>query len=644
MRAARFYMAAQVETGHLCPITMTRAALAALAAEPSVAAKVVPKVLTRNYDAAFAPFWEKSGMTLGMGMTENQGGTDVRANTTKATPSGDAYSIVGAKWFMSAPMSDAFLVLAQAPGGLTCFLMPRFRPDGSVNALRFQRLKDKLGNRSNASSEVEFTEAFAWRIGEEGAGIRTILQMVQLTRLDCAVASAGLMRMALAQAVHHCRYRNVFQKPLYDQPMMRTVLADLALEMEGVVALVMRLCRALDRAAEDAREAAYARLITPAAKFLICKIAPAFVFEAMECLGGNGYVEESIMPRLYREAPVNAIWEGSGNVMCLDVLRALRGEEERSLFRTLAHDAGVEVRDLNAEEPPNEAYARMTVRTAGAVGERGGAASERAAAGGGSVCAFAARGSTRHSLRHTTDRSGRGRFAATARPAGALTVALLRLQIGFRQPFERALKDVDGGVLVDHLLALGAADIDVDQRALDCGGREPLVPERDRQLGLLREIAREGACRLGARALAAVHVDGQAEHEAGRAPLGGEDKYAGGIDTEFFADDGFDRRRHAPVRIARSDADGFGTEIEADQARPAAATATLHREASVPACRPPSTRQCHRQRLLFPVARRATMVCAARVCCRGYPCSQSSNLAHGRTCGRHHAGSHAAVR
>ena len=249
-RAARFYMAAQVETGHLCPITMTRAALGALVAEPSVAAKVLPKVLTRSYDAAFVPFWEKSGMTLGMGMTENQGGTDVRANTTTATPTGDGYSIVGAKWFMSAPMSDAFLVLAQAPGGLTCFLMPRFRPDGSVNALRFQRLKDKLGNRSNASSEVEFTEAFAWRIGEEGAGIRTILHMVQLTRLDCAVASAGLMRMALAQATHHCRHRNVFQKPLYDQPMMRTVLADLALEMEGVVALVMRLCRALDHAAE----------------------------------------------------------------------------------------------------------------------------------------------------------------------------------------------------------------------------------------------------------------------------------------------------------------------------------------------------------------------------------------------------------
>ena len=359
-RAARFYMAAQIETGHLCPITMTRAALAALAGEPSLAAKVVPKVLSRSYDAAFAPFWEKSGMTLGMGMTENQGGTDVRANTTMATPAGDGYSIVGAKWFMSAPMSDAFLVLAQAPGGLTCFVMPRFRPDGSVNALRFERLKDKLGNRSNASSEVEFTDAFAWRVGGEGAGIRTILHMVQLTRLDCAVASAGLMRMALAQAVHHCRHRNVFGKLLYEQPMMRTVLADLGLELEGAVALVMRLARALDHAADNPREAAYARLITPVAKFLICKIAPGFVFEAMECLGGNGYVEESIMPRLYREAPVNAIWEGSGNVMCLDVLRALKGEEERALFRTLARDAGVEERDPGFEQP-NEALARQTV-------------------------------------------------------------------------------------------------------------------------------------------------------------------------------------------------------------------------------------------------------------------------------------------
>ena len=332
-------MAAQVETGHLCPITMTRAAFAALAVEPDVVARVAAKIVTRSYDADFRPFWEKSGMTLGMGMTEKQGGTDVRANTTTATPTADGYCIIGHKWFMSAPMSDAFLVLAQAPGGLTCFLMPRFRPDGSVNALRFQRLKDKLGNRSNASSEVEFTEAFAWRVGEEGAGVRNILQMVQLTRLDCAIASAGLMRMALAQAVHHCRHRDVFQKRLYEQPMMRAVLADMALDLEGAVALVMRLSRALDRAAEDAREAAYARLLTPATKYWICKLAPAFVYEAMECLGGNGYVEESILPRLYREAPVNAIWEGSGNVMCLDVLRALKREEEREVFAALTHQA-----------------------------------------------------------------------------------------------------------------------------------------------------------------------------------------------------------------------------------------------------------------------------------------------------------------
>jgi putative acyl-CoA dehydrogenase len=360
LRAARFYMAAQVETGHLCPITMTRAALAALAAEPALRAKIAPKVLSRSYDPTFRPWWQKSGMTLGMGMTEKQGGTDVRANTTTAAPDGEGYAIVGHKWFMSAPMSDAFLVLAQAPGGFTCFLMPRFRPDGSVNALRLQRLKDKLGNRSNASSEVEFTDAFAWRIGAEGAGIRTILQMVQLTRLDCAIASVGLMRMALAQAVHHCRHRNVFGKRLVDQPMMHAVLADLALELEGAVALVLRLCRAFDRAAEDAGEAAYARLITPAAKYWICKTAPAFVYEAMECLGGNGYVEESMLPRLYREAPVNAIWEGSGNVMCLDVLRALKGEAEGEVAAALSRDTGIALADAGAVDL-DEAHARALV-------------------------------------------------------------------------------------------------------------------------------------------------------------------------------------------------------------------------------------------------------------------------------------------
>ncbi len=261
-------------------------------------------------------------------------------------------------------MCDAFLVLAQAPGGLTCFFMPRFRPDGSVNALRLQRLKDKLGNRSNASSEVEFAGAFALRVGDEGAGVRTIIQMVQLTRLDCALASAGFMRMALAQAVHHCRYRSVFQKHLYDQPMMRAVLADLALEVEGAVALVMRLARAFDRAADDPREAAYARLVTPAAKYWICKTAPGFIYEAMECLGGNGYVEESVLPRLYREAPVNAIWEGSGNVMCLDVLRALRRDKEAADFfgGMAAKASSLLGKEAALFEPKNEFESEATAR------------------------------------------------------------------------------------------------------------------------------------------------------------------------------------------------------------------------------------------------------------------------------------------
>jgi putative acyl-CoA dehydrogenase len=341
-RAARFYMAAQVETGHLCPITMTRAAVAALAAEPALVAELAPKIMSRDYDSHFRPWWEKTGMTLGMGMTERQGGTDVRSNTTRATPAGEGYTIAGSKWFMSAPMCDAFLVLAQAPGGLTCFLMPRFRPDGSVNALHFQRLKDKLGNRSNASSEVELADAFAWRVGEEGRGIRTIINMVQLTRLDCAIASAGIMRMALAQAIHHARHRSVFQKHLVDQPMMRAVLADMALAVEAATALSMRLCRSFDLAASDPHEAARARLLTPAVKYWVCKIAPGLIYEAMECLGGNGYVEGSILPRLYREAPVNAIWEGSGNVMCLDVLRVFAQDAAaaHAVLDALANDAG----------------------------------------------------------------------------------------------------------------------------------------------------------------------------------------------------------------------------------------------------------------------------------------------------------------
>jgi putative acyl-CoA dehydrogenase len=331
IRAAKFYMASQVETGHLCPITMTRASVAALAMQPDLLARVMPVLSTRSYDPSFAPWWEKRGLTLGMGMTEKQGGTDVRANMTRAVRDGSCYRITGHKWFMSAPMCDAFLVLAQAEQGLTCFFMPRFAPDGSVNAIQFQRLKDKLGNRSNASTEVEFVGAYAERVGEEGKGIRTIIQMVQLTRQDCAIASVGLMRSGLAHALHHARHRSVFQKHLADQPLMQAVLSDMALHVEASTALVMRLCRAFDRTPHDAGEAAHMRLLTPVIKYWTCKSAPPFLYEAMECLGGNGYVEDGILARHYREAPVNAIWEGSGNVMCLDVLRALAREPEAAM-------------------------------------------------------------------------------------------------------------------------------------------------------------------------------------------------------------------------------------------------------------------------------------------------------------------------
>jgi putative acyl-CoA dehydrogenase len=388
LRAARFYMAAQIETGHLCPVTMTHAAVAALALERELVVKLMPKITSRRYDSRFRPWWEKRGITLGMGMTEKQGGTDVRTNTTRAEPAGNGYAITGHKWFMSAPMCDAFLVLAQAPGGLTCFLMPRFRPEGSINGLHFQRLKDKLGNRSNASSEVEFVDAFAWRVGEEGRGVRTIINMVQLTRLDCAIASAGLMRMALAQAVHHARYRTVFQKHLIEQPMMHTVLADLSLEVEAATALVMRLARSFDLASSDPREAARARLLTPAVKYWVCKSAPGVIGEAMECLGGNGYVEESLLPRLYREAPVNAIWEGSGNVMCLDVLRAVGREREaaREVLAALAEETAdlsgaraahvVVERAFSADNPEADARAAVDrlahLATAAALGQSAG--------------------------------------------------------------------------------------------------------------------------------------------------------------------------------------------------------------------------------------------------------------------------------
>ena len=331
-RSAGCYMAIQMEAGHQCPITMTNASVPTLLLQPEIAADWLPKILTRHYDRTFQPVGAKRGATIGMGMTEKQGGTDVRANATTATATGAGgpgaeYIVTGHKWFMSAPMCDAFLVLAQAPGGLSCFLLPRFLPDGSVNPLRFQRLKDKLGNRSNASSEVEFQAAHAWLIGEEGRGVPAIIEMVTGTRLDCAIGSAGLMRLALAYAIHHCQHRTVFQKKLVDQPLMQQVLADLALDVEAATALAFRLCRSFDRAS-DPHAAAWRRLMTPVTKYWVCKLGPAVAYEAMECMGGNGYVEEGLAARLYRELPLNAIWEGSGNVMALDLLRVLQREPE----------------------------------------------------------------------------------------------------------------------------------------------------------------------------------------------------------------------------------------------------------------------------------------------------------------------------
>ncbi len=332
-RAALMYLHHQADQGSSCPLTMTYACVPTLRQQPSLAAGWLHKVSAPEYDPRHVPAGEKRGLTLGMGMTEKQGGSDVRANTTRATAvdgggAGALYSLVGHKWFFSAPMCDGFLVLAQAPAGLSCFLLPRFAPDGGRNAVRIQRLKDKLGDWSNASSEVEFQGALAWLVGEEGRGVATILQMVALTRLDCLIGSAGLMRQALVQALHHARHRAAFGKPLVQQPLMRAVLADLALDSEAATALAFRVARAVDGGERDPHEAALARLATALGKYHVCKQAPAFVAEALECLGGTGYVEESGLPRLYRQAPLNSIWEGSGNIQCLDVLRALGREPE----------------------------------------------------------------------------------------------------------------------------------------------------------------------------------------------------------------------------------------------------------------------------------------------------------------------------
>ncbi len=327
--AALTYMFNQAEGGVMCPMAMVYSVIPSLKTTPAIADEWMPRLLSTSYDPRDIPVSEKSGATIGMFMTEKQGGSDMRANTTRAAPVGSTtgigaeYRLTGHKFFCSAPMCDAFLTLAYSDGGLSCFLLPRWKPDGARNGLYIQRLKDKLGNRSNATTEIEFQDTYGIMVGEEGRGIRTIIDMVQGNRIYCAMSSAGLMRQALVQALHHTSHRSAFQKRLIQQPLMRNVLADLAIEVEAALALGLRIARAIDESESDEAAAALARIGTAVAKYWNCRRAPTQIFEALECLGGPGYIEDSIMPRLYREAPVNSIWEGSGNVVCLDVLRAM---------------------------------------------------------------------------------------------------------------------------------------------------------------------------------------------------------------------------------------------------------------------------------------------------------------------------------
>ncbi len=331
-RSALMYLHNQFEAGTMCPMTMTHAAIPSLRLQPEIAAVWEQKILAGSYDPAFRPSEQKPGVTVGMAMTEKQGGSDVRANTTTAKPlgaggPGQPYELVGHKWFCSAPMSDAFLSLAQTEHGLGCFLVPRWRPDGSINPIRIQRLKDKLGNRSNASSEIEYPGTWALLIGEPGRGVASIIRMVGETRLDCVLGSASLMRQAVAQAIHHCHQRLAFGASLDRQPLMMNVLADLALESEAAVRLGLHLAARFEQGGSgDESSELLSRIATPVAKYWVCKRAIGVINEAQECMGGAGYVEDFILPRLYREAPVNAIWEGSGNIQCLDVLRALQRE------------------------------------------------------------------------------------------------------------------------------------------------------------------------------------------------------------------------------------------------------------------------------------------------------------------------------
>jgi putative acyl-CoA dehydrogenase len=356
-------MFTELEPSVLCPISMSYAVSPALRGNPVICADWFERLGHTAYDPRLVPFAQKAGVTMGMGMTEKQGGSDVRANTTRADFIADSgwgrcYSLVGHKWFFSAPMCDAFLVLAQTPAGLSCFFLPRVLPDGTLNAIRIQRLKDKLGNKANASSEVEFCAASAWLVGEEGRGVAQILEMGTLTRLDCALGTAGLMRQALSLALHHTAQRQAFGKALIEQPLMKNVLADMALESEAATALALRLARAVDRQ-DDAFEALMRRVLTPVAKFWICKRGSHLAQEAMECLGGNGYVEEGgegVMARIYREMPLNSIWEGAGNIMALDLLRALRHSGKGGKGGTVAEALAAE---LATAQGANAGYDRF---------------------------------------------------------------------------------------------------------------------------------------------------------------------------------------------------------------------------------------------------------------------------------------------
>jgi len=375
-RAALSYLHTQVEAGHGCPITMTFACYPTLAKQPEIAAEWFPKIHNHNYDPANKVFSEKSGLTIGMAMTEKQGGSDVRTNTTVAHAIGEKgpgqlYELVGHKFFVSAPMSDGFLMLAHSDQGLSCFLVPRWRPDGSKNPIQINQLKDKMGNVSNASCETELRGALGWMIGEEGRGIRNIIEMVALTRFDCMIGSSAGMRQAVVQAIHHCRHRAAFGKTLIDQPLMQNVLADLAIESEAALALSLRMARALDQSPSSEAERLLVRIGTAVGKYWICKRTPAHAYEAMECIGGSGVMETTAMPRLYREAPVNSIWEGSGNVQCLDVLRAVHKTPQtlEVLFEELATargrneflDRGLERLESDWLAPDREIRARSLV-------------------------------------------------------------------------------------------------------------------------------------------------------------------------------------------------------------------------------------------------------------------------------------------